>query len=204
VGSRGQQGGSSSRQGAWRQSADKRKNGVVPALTGSRVYFVPMYQGSTVLSQDPELIAILRPFDAAFKRMCEAADSAEMRDELSNLLHHFYRLGELRSRRWAANGQKLSETNFNARVAQVPGALGALWIRSYDTHEIATVAKSRDMISDYYTKVAGILVWQCIADMPFIKPPTVAARYNDYESNLQNKPVPDALRSVFDGLVSLS
>jgi len=52
-------------------------------------------------------------------------------------------------------------------------------------------------------EVTGILVWQCIADMPFIKPPTVAARYNDYESNLQNKPVLDTLRSVFDGLVSL-
>jgi hypothetical protein len=136
--------------------------------------------------------------------MCDAADLDGQRDELSNLLHHLYRLGELRSRRWGTSGRKLSESDFNARVAQVPGALGALWIRSYDTHEIAVVAKSKDVHSNFYTNTYGVLVWACIVDMTFVNLPNIANRYVDYQSNLENNPVLDTLRSVFDGLAALS
>lgn len=163
-----------------------------------------MSQGSNAPALDRELTAVRRAFDAAFQRMCEASDRDEQHDELSNLLHHLYRLGELRSRRWGTNGQKLPERDFNARATQVPGALGALWIRSYDTHEIATVSKLKDAYSDFYTKMYGILVWQCIADMPFVKPPKPADRYTDYRSNLENNPVLDTLRSAFDGLAALT
>jgi hypothetical protein len=163
-----------------------------------------MNQGSVATTEDPELTAVQRPFDAAFQRMCEATNHDEMRDELSNLLHHLYRLGELRSARWGINGQKLKENPFNARVAPLPGILGALWIRAYDTHDIATVAKLKDTYSHYYTKISGVLVWKCIADMPFVKLPKASDRYMDYESNLQNNPVLDTLRSAFDGLTALT
>lgn len=163
-----------------------------------------MSHSSNAPTLDPELTAVRRPFDAAFQRMCEVTDRDELRDELSNLLHHLYRLGELRNRRWGTNGQKLSEGDFNARVTQVPGVLGALWIRCYDTHEIATVSKFKDVYSDFYTKMYGVLVWRCIADMPFVKLPKAADRYMDYQSNLENKPVLDALRSAFDGLAALA
>jgi len=171
---------------------------------GSKAYFRRMSQGSNAPTLDPELTAVRRAFDAAFQRMCEVTDRDELRDELSNLLHHLYRLGELRSRRWGTNGQKLAEGDFNARVTQVPGVLGALWIRSYDTHEIATVSKFKDVYSGFYTKMYGVLVWQCIGYMPFVKLPKPADRYVDYQSNLENKPVLDTLRSAFDGLAALT
>jgi hypothetical protein len=171
---------------------------------GSKVYFWRMSQGSSAPTLDPELTAVRRAFDTAFQRMCEVTDRDELRDELSNLLHHLYRLGELRSRRWGTNGQKLAEGDFNARVTQVPGVLGILWIRSYDTHEIAAVSKFKDVYSDFYTKMYGVLVWQCIADMAFVKLPNAADRYMDYQSNLENKPVLDTLRSASDGLAALT
>lgn len=163
-----------------------------------------MSQGSDAPTPDLELAAVRRAFDAAFQRMCDATSTDQLRDELSNLLHHMYRLGELRSRRWGANNQKLSDSEFNARVIQVPGVLGALWIRSYDTHEIATVSKLKGVYSKFYTRIYGVLVWQCIADMPFVMKPKAAERYNDYQSNLENKPVLDTLRSAFDGLAALT
>jgi hypothetical protein len=163
-----------------------------------------MTQGINTPTLDPELTDVRRAFDSAFQRMCSATSRDEQRDELSNLLHHLYRLGELRSRRWGINGQKLSEGDFNSRTAQVPGTLGALWIRSYDTHEIAAVAKFKDAYSNFYTELHGILVWKCIADMPFVNLPKAPDRYVDYQSNLENNPVLDTLRSSFDGLATLT
>jgi hypothetical protein len=136
--------------------------------------------------------------------MCEATDRDEHRDELSNLLHHLYRLGELRSRRWGTNGKKISDRDFNARAKQVPGALGSLWVRSYDTHDIATLAKVKDLHSDFHTEMYSVLVWQCIVDMEFINLPTATDRFRDYQSNLENNPVLDTLRSAFDGLAALT
>jgi hypothetical protein len=170
----------------------------------SQVYFRRMTQGIKAPTLDPQLTDVRRAFDAAFRRMCEAINSGEQRDELSNLLHHLYRLGELRSRRWGTNDQKLSDNDFNARTTHIPGVLGALWIRGYDTHEIATLAKSKDAYSEFYTKMPGILVWQCIIDMPFIKKPKPADRYVDYQLNLENESVLDSLRSAFDALAALT
>src|ERR687888_660317 len=84
---------------------------------------------------DPELTAVRRAFNAAFLRMCQATEVDVQHDELSNMLHHLYRLGELCSRRWQLTGKA-----FWAKVGVVPGALGALWIRCYDTHELAIVS----------------------------------------------------------------
>jgi hypothetical protein len=89
-------------------------------------------------------------------------------------------------------------------VTQAPGVLGALWIRSYDTHEIATVSKFKDVYSGFYTKMYGVLVWQCIADMPFVRLPKATDRYVDYQSNLENKPVLDTPRFAFDGLAAIT
>jgi hypothetical protein len=52
---------------------------------------------------DPDLTAVRRPFDAAFLRMCQAENLDLLRDELSNMLHHMYRLSELCRRRWQVN-----------------------------------------------------------------------------------------------------
>jgi len=66
------------------------------------------------------------------------------------------------------------------------------------------VAKSKDVHSNFYTNTYGVLVWACIVDMTFVNLPNIANRYVDYQSNLENNPVLDTLRSVFDGLAALS
>ena len=151
---------------------------------------------------DPELTAVRRPFDAAFLRMRQAGDVDLLRDELSNMLHHLYRLGELCARRWQLKG---NHAGFNARVKVVPGALGAMWIRTYDTHEIASVSTMADLYSDFYSDLYGVAVWKPVAAMPFVSKPStgwVVARYNDYRG-LENKAVLDTMRRAFDGLASL-
>jgi hypothetical protein len=112
---------------------------------------------------DPELTAVRRPFDAALLRMCQAGDVDLLRDELSNMLHHMYRLGELCARRWQLKGD---HAGFNAKVAKVAGALGALWIRTFDTHEIASISTTGDVYSDFYTELDGVAVWKPVAAMP--------------------------------------
>lgn len=44
---------------------------------------------------DPELNTVSYAFDAAFQRMCEAKDDDALTAELSNVLHHLFRLREL-------------------------------------------------------------------------------------------------------------
>lgn len=85
--------------------------------------------------------------------MCEAANVDTLQDELSNMLHHMYRLGELRKRRWEVSNPKFTDNDFIRRVIQVRGALGALWIRNYDTHQIARVSQFADMYSIFYIKM---------------------------------------------------
>jgi hypothetical protein len=80
---------------------------------------------------DPELAAVRRAFDAAYRRMVECSNLEELPDELSNMLHHLYRLGELRKRKWKAAVQGFTKKDFVARVGRgVHGALGAIWIRT--------------------------------------------------------------------------
>jgi hypothetical protein len=150
---------------------------------------------------DPELTAVQRPFDAAFARMCRAGDIDLAIDELSNMLHHMYRLGELCGRRW-----QVTASGFNANVVNVvPGALGAIWIRSYDTHEIAEVSTIGGVYSGFYTALYGVLVWKPVAAMRFVSKPSkgsVVARYQDYQRHLENKPVLDTMRRAFDGLAT--
>src|SRR5258706_3900876 len=109
--------------------------------------------------------------------MYEGSDVDQLNDELSNMLHHIYRLGELRRRRWKASNQNFTNADFTARVQGVPGALGALWIRGYDTHEVATLSDLRDVYPGVYTAIYGVLVWMPASAMPFIAVPNEIARY---------------------------
>jgi len=124
-----------------------------------------------------------------------------LRDELSNMLHHMYRLSELCRRRW-----QVTRSGLNAKVVDVvPGALGAIWIRIYDTHQIAEVANIGDVVTDFYTELYGVLAWKPVDAMTFVNKPSEAwgiARYNDYR-DLEKKPVLDTMRRAFDGLATL-
>ncbi len=148
-------------------------------------------------SPDPELTAVRRAFNAAFQRMREANDTGELQDELSNMLHHMYRLGELCKRRWQINDKGLTK-----KIKHISGALGALWIRCYDTHQLATTAKVENIYASFYPKKYGLLVWETVNAMPFIQKPKDVDRYTDYEW-LQNRPVLDTLRAAFDGLAAM-
>jgi hypothetical protein len=149
---------------------------------------------------DPELTAVRRPFEAAFDRMCQADDLDLLHDELSNMLHHMYRLGELCAGRW---GLKNDPARFNAKV-KVPGALGALWVRRYDTQEIVSVSDPADVYTDRYLKLYELLVWKPVAAIEGKAPGGSAlARYQDYQGHLENNPVLDTMRPAFDGLATL-
>jgi hypothetical protein len=166
-------------------------------------YLCRVTQGANA-SVDLELAAVRRAFDAAYRRMVECSRPEELPDELSNMLHHVYRLSELRKRRWKAASQSFTKSEFIARVGQVNGALGAIWIRAFDTHEIATVADIGSRYPDVYTAIYGVLVWREPAAMPFLTMPTELARFEDYRTHLSNRVVLVTLRKAFDGLSSLS
>ena len=74
-----------------------------------------MAQGTSA-PVDPELVAVRRAFGATYRRMVECSNLEELPDELSNMLHHLYRLGELRKRRWKVAIQGFTEKDFVARA----------------------------------------------------------------------------------------
>ena len=135
--------------------------------------------------------------------MLERTSLEELPDELCNMLQHSCRLGELRKRRWRAAGPTFTEKVFITRVLQVPGALGARWIRTYDTHEIATVSRAADVYASVYTAMYGVLVWKPIADMPFVNEPAGSDQAKDYQAHLADKVTFDTLRAAFYGLAAL-
>ena len=136
--------------------------------------------------------------------MLERTSLEELPDELCNMLQHSCRLGELRKRRrWRAADPTFTEKVFITRVLQVPGALGARWIRTYDTHEIATVSRAADVYASVYTAMYGVLVWKPIADMPFVNEPAGSDQAKDYQAHLADKVTFDTLRAAFYGLAAL-
>jgi hypothetical protein len=151
-----------------------------------------------------ELTIVRRAFDSAYRRMIECNKPEELIDELSNMLHHLYRLSELRKRRWKAVIQDFTKNDFIARMGQVNGALGAIWIRAFDTHEIATVTDVGDRYADVYTATYGVLVWKQPAAMPFLVMPKEIARFDDYQAHLAGRVVLMTLRTAFDNISDLS
>jgi hypothetical protein len=114
--------------------------------------------------------------------MCGAEEVDLLHDELSNMLHHMYRLGELCAARW---GLKNDSARFNAKV-KVPGALGAMWVRRYDTHEIVSVSDPADVYTDRDLDLYELLVWKPVAVIES-RPPggSAFARYQDYKGHLE-------------------
>jgi hypothetical protein len=91
-------------------------------------------------------------------------------------------------------------------VNVVPGAPGAIWIRCFDTHEIAEVSATGDVYTDFYTEMYGVAVWKPVEAMGFVKKPTKGwplPRYEDYQGHLENKAVLGTMQRAFDGLATL-
>ena len=81
-------------------------------------------------------------------------------DELSNALHHLYRLGELASER----DPSLQDQTV---AAQAPGALGAQWIRGYDTHQVMQLTVNGQTYPKTYP-VSYNFTWLPLSSMPLL------------------------------------
>jgi hypothetical protein len=149
---------------------------------------------------DPRLDRVRRAFDAAFLRMCTAHTVADLEDELSNLLHQLYRLGELCRWRLGPAGTKLSSQDFGAVLAgsdDLRAARAAMWARTFDTHDLVVVASLADLYSDFYTDMYGVLAWQPLAQTD------PDGRHLDYAAVLEGRPVLDTIRRAFDAMAGL-
>src|SRR5919108_4850200 len=150
---------------------------------------------------DPRLDRVRRAFDAAFLRMCAAPTVADLEDELSNLLHQLYRLGELgRWRLGTPAGTKLNPKDFATVLAgsdDLRAARAAMWARTLDTHDLVVVASLADLFSDFYTEMFGVLAWQPLAQTD------PDGRHLDYAVVLEGRPVLDTIRRAFDAMAGL-
>ena len=144
---------------------------------------------------DLQLTRVTRAFDAAFLRMCQATNIEQLEDELSNLLHQLYRLAELVKRR-------LGNSKFYAVTAQLKEARAALWIRTYDTHDLVMTAEPGDRISDYLTEMYGVLEWKPLLSLNL--PADKHGRHLDYATAFECRTVLDTIRLAFDQLAQLA
>jgi hypothetical protein len=150
---------------------------------------------------DPRLDRVRRAFDAAFRRMCAAPTVADLEDELSNLLHQLYRLGELcRWRLGTPAGTKLSSQDFGVVLSgsdDLRAARAAMWARRFDTHDLVVVASLAGLFSGFFTEMFGVLAWQPLAQTD------PDGRHLDYAAVLEGRPVLDTIRRAFDAMAGL-
>jgi hypothetical protein len=156
---------------------------------------------------DPKLTRVRRAFDAAAQRLQAATTQAEVEDELSNMLHHLYRLGEMCRRRLAKPpAQQLSKKEFGERLRRGSiderAARVAMWLRAEDTHKLVAVdlATAPDTYGDTYGDVYGAADWKPIT---LTDQDPAAERHKDYPQVFQGQPVLDSTRRAFDALAAL-
>jgi hypothetical protein len=128
--------------------------------------------------------------------MCAAATQSDLEAELSNLLHHLYRLGEL------CKTHLGMDRFYESLVSSddLRAARAAMWARTFDTHDIVAVASVGDVYSEFYTEMYGVLVWKPLEALP--EQTDKYKRHLDYRYYLQNRPVLDTTRRAFDALAA--
>jgi hypothetical protein len=157
---------------------------------------------------DPKLERVRRAFEAAAGRLHSALTQAEVEDELSNLLHHLYRLGELCRRRLAKPpSPKLSPQDFGTVLLgsdDLRAARAAMWLRAEDTHELVVVdmatPPSINIDPDHLDVYYAVVDWK---PLTLIDSDPTAERHKDYADMLQGKPVFDTMRRAFDAVAAL-
>jgi hypothetical protein len=132
--------------------------------------------------------------------MCAAPTVADLEDELSNLLHQLYRLGELCWWRLGPAGTKLNLQDFGTVLAgsdDLRAARAAMWARRFDTHDLVVVASLADLYTGFYTDMYGVLAWQPLAQTD------PDGRHFDYAAVLEGRAVLDTIRRAFDAMAGL-
>lgn len=144
---------------------------------------------------DPELHTVSYAFDAAFLRFRQATDDDSWMAELSNMLHHLYRLRMLCIDRLPGFEQQIEPSLKHER--------GASWARNADTHQLFRVASDKlaPVYSNTYGAVYGELLWRPRVEIPLA--PDKHGRYLDYETDLEGKAIPDTMRAAFDAMAAL-
>lgn len=151
---------------------------------------------------DPQLHAIGFAFDAAFARFREARDDDSWMAELSNMLHHLYRLRVLCKERLAGFEQQI-EPQIEPQMPALKAERGATWARNCDTHRLFRLASAQraPVYAETYGAVYGELLWRPRTELPLA--PDNHGRYLDYESELEGNVIPDTLRRGFDSMAAL-
>jgi len=148
-----------------------------------------------VTQSDSRLHAVRYAFDAAFQRMLEAETQDPLMAELSNMLHHLYRLRELCLNR-------LPGFDVTERYSgDLRAARAASWVRNFDTHQLFATGTQEDVYSDYYTAAYGVLVWKPLAGLPVQV--DKYQREADYSAQLEGKVILDSMRRAFDAMAVL-
>jgi hypothetical protein len=150
------------------------------------------------MPSDPELNTVSFAFDAAFQRFRAACADDSWMAELSNMLHHLYRLRELCKTRLVGFEQQIEP-----QAPALKPERGATWARNYDTHRLFRLSSAglAPVYAKTYGAVYGELLWRPRVQLPLA--PDHHGRYVDYESELEGKPIPDTLRRAFDSLAAL-
>jgi hypothetical protein len=146
----------------------------------------PLRYGAGMTFRDSDA-RIRRAFDAAFRRFCEADSFEGQEDELSNMLHHLFRLVEVRG----------GIERYEAERYLSGHAAALVLMRHKDTHKLVQVTEPADVFGDYFTNMFGRLVWN--------PPPEVIAdnRYLRYDAVfLKGRTVLDTLRAAYDAVES--
>jgi hypothetical protein len=150
---------------------------------------------------DPQLHAVSYAFDLAFQRICEATNDDALMAELSNALHHLFRLGELCK-------DRIGKPTFYAADHSTPElrqARGACWARNFDTHQLFAPAALEDVYPEFYMARYGAVVWVPLPSLPMTTDVLAlsARRHMDYAQFLDGQELLGTLRRGFDALTSL-
>jgi hypothetical protein len=129
--------------------------------------------------------------------MCEAETDDALMAELSNLLHHLFRLSE---HCWERRpGFDTTERS----TADLRAARGASWARNFDTHQLFRLAPPTlsGLYSRYYTALYGVQIWVPLSSLPAQS--DKHGRHLDYQAELEGKIILDTLRGAFDAMAAL-
>jgi hypothetical protein len=135
----------------------------------------------------------------AFQRINAATTDADFEDELSCLLHHFYRFSEFCWKRLGhVDRGKFYEWLHQSGDRDLRAAGAVTWARNFDTHDLVAVATPSDTYSDIYGDIYGAPVWKT-------RPPETDKwkRHLDYEAVLDGREVVTTIRSAFDAMAAL-